>query len=208
MKIFKKLTVFFACFALILCGFSASAQSGSYTVQKGDSLWKISVKYEIGLSELTDANPQINDPSLIYVGQVINIPNIDSIKELEMQVIELINRQRSANGLQTLSYNRELCRAARYKSQDMIDKGYFAHQSPTYGSPFTMMQNFGLKFSAAGENIAYGQETPESVMNDWMNSPGHRANILSAVYNQVGVGAAKASNGTCYWTLMLIKTIN
>jgi uncharacterized protein YkwD len=89
----------------------------------------------------------------------------------------------------------------------MIDKGYFAHNSPTYGSPFNMMENFGLKFSAAGENIAYGQRTAQEVVTDWMNSSGHRANILSTAFTVVGVGAAKKSNGTMYWTQMFMKPI-
>ena len=77
---------------------------------------------------------------------------------------------------------------------DMIDKKYFSHTSPTYGSPFDMMQSFGLKFSAAGENIAYGQKTAAEVMNTWMNSAGHRANILSEAYTQIGIGVAKSYN--------------
>ncbi len=88
----------------------------------------------------------------------------------------------------------------------MIDKNYFSHQSPTYGSPFSMMENFGLKFSAAGENIAMGQSTPQEVVSSWMNSPGHRSNILSSVYTEIGVGLAINSNGISYWTQMFIKS--
>jgi len=68
-----------------------------------------------------------------------------------------------------------------------------------------MMESFGIKFSAGAENIAYGQNTPQEVMNSWMNSPGHRSNILSSSCTQIGVGAAKNSNGTIYWTQMFIK---
>jgi uncharacterized YkwD family protein/spore coat assembly protein SafA len=168
-------------------------------------MWKIAVRYQIGVSELIKANPQIKNPALIYPGQVLSIPNIDDVKSLEQQVIDLVNQQRAWNGLPALKANWELCRVARYKSQDMIDKHYFDHQSPTYGSPFRMMESFGIRFSAAGENIAYGQKTPQAVMNDWMNSPGHRSNILNSTYNQIGVGAAKAANGTFYWTQMFIK---
>lgn len=187
---------------------SASAAAGTYKVASGDSMWKIAVKYQIGISELIKANPQITNTSLIYPGQVINIPNIDDVKKLENEVIRLVNVERAKNGLQTLTANWEVSRVARYKSQDMINKHYFAHQSPTYGSPFVMLDNFGIKFSAAGENIAYGQTTPNEVMYGqygWMNSAGHRANILSPAYNQIGVGVAKAANGTLYWTQMFIK---
>lgn len=204
-KINKILLLFLiAVFAVLPAG--ALAQSGTHTVVSGDTMWKIAVRYQIGVSELIQANPQIKNPSLIYPGQKINIPSIDDVKALEQQVITLVNQQRASNGLPALKGNWELCRVARYKSQDMINKKYFAHQSPTYGSPFDMMEAFGIKFSAAGENIAYGQKTPQQVMNSWMNSPGHRNNILSRSYNQIGVGVAKASNGTYYWTQMFIKS--
>lgn len=188
--------------------FSAiTAFAAEHTVVSGDSMWKIAVKYEIGLSELITANPQITNPALIYPGQKITIPNAAPLQSLEDEVIRLVNAERSKNGLAPLTKNWQASRVARYKSQDMIDKNYFAHQSPTYGSPFTMMQSFGLKFSAAGENIAYGQRTASEVMNAWMNSPGHRANILSAAYTEIGVGAAKKANGTIYWTQMFLKPI-
>jgi uncharacterized YkwD family protein/spore coat assembly protein SafA len=201
----KRLIASFLLLVILILPVTAFAQSGTHTVAPGDTMWKIAVRYQIGISELIAANPQIKNPSLIYVGQKINIPSIDNIKTLEQQVINLVNQQRAKNGLQALKANWELCRVARYKSQDMINKRYFSHESPTYGSPFRMMESFGIKFSAAGENIAYGQRTPQEVMNAWMNSPGHRRNILSNIYNQIGVGVAKASNGTFYWTQQFIK---
>ena len=168
-------------------------------------MWKIAVKFEIGISELIKANPQIKNPNLIYVGQKIYIPEASSLKSYEDEVVRLVNVERAKYGLPALKSHWELARVARYKSQDMIDKNYFSHQSPTYGSPFKMMESFGLRFSAAGENIAYGQRTPQEVVNAWMNSPGHRANILSKTYTHIGVGAAKKSNGTLYWTQMFMK---
>jgi uncharacterized YkwD family protein/spore coat assembly protein SafA len=202
-KKFRKLAA--GIMAAVLLALPAYAASGTHTVAAGDTMWKIAVRYQIGVSELIKANPQIKNPALIYPGQVLSIPNIDDVKSLEQQVIDLVNQQRAWNGLPALKANWELCRVARYKSQDMIDKHYFDHQSPTYGSPFRMMESFGIRFSAAGENIAYGQKTPQAVMNDWMKSPGHRSNILNSTYNQIGVGVAKAANGTFYWTQMFIK---
>ncbi len=184
---------------------TAFAQGTTYTVVPGDSLWKISVKYQTGTSELIKANPQIKNPSMIFVGQKVNIPEAAPLQSYETEVIRLINIERTKRGLSALTTNWQLSRVARYKSQDMINKNYFSHTSPTYGSPFNMMENFGLKFSAAGENIAYGQRTPQEVVTAWMNSPGHRANILSAAYTQTGVGAAKKANGTLYWTQMFMK---
>jgi len=186
-------------------GQTAYAQSTTYTVAKGDSMWKIAVKYEVGISELIKANPQIKNPSFIYVGQKINIPEAAPLQTFEDEVIRLVNAERTSRGLPALTKNWQLSRVARYKSQDMILKGYFSHNSPTYGSPFDMMESFGLKFSSAAENIAYGQRTPAEVVKAWMNSPGHRANILSNSYTQTGVGAAKKADGTLYWTQMFMR---
>ena len=83
----------------------------------------------------------------------------------------------------------------------MKDNNYFSHTSPTYGSPFEMMKKFGISYKTAGENIAQGQITPQAVVNGWMNSSGHRANILNASYNRIGVGYVAEGN---YWTQMFI----
>lgn len=115
----------------------------------------------------------------------------------EQQVVTLVNSQRAANGLAPLTLSTELSNVARLKSQDMHNNNYFAHESPTYGSPFEMMKSFGISYRTAGENIAMGYGTPEAVMNAWMNSPGHRANILDASYTQIGVGYVADGN---YWT--------
>ena len=179
----------------------------TYTVQSGDSMWKIAVKFTTGISEIISANPQVKNPNMIYPGQKLTIPSQSSVKAFEDEVVRLVNIQRSNNGLQPLKSNWEIARVARYKSQDMINKNYFSHTSPTYGSPFKMMESFGIRFSAAGENIAYGQRTPAEVMNGWMNSPGHRANILNPSYTNIGVGLAKTSSGVCYWTQMFTKPL-
>ncbi|MCI6736528.1 MAG: CAP domain-containing protein [Intestinibacter sp.] len=129
--------------------------------------------------------------------------NSDFTKE-QLEVLEIVNKERKANGLKPLTLNKELSNVATVKSQDMINKGYFDHTSPTYGSPFDMMKSFGISYKAAGENIAKDQKTPSEVMNSWMNSPGHRANILSPNFTELGVGVAKDSKGTIYWTQMFI----
>lgn len=176
----------------------------TYTVQPGDSLWKIAVKHQVGISELIAANPQIANPDLIFPNQVINIPqqNTQAIL-LENQVVQLVNNERTSRGLSPLASNWELARVARIKSEDMYRNNYFGHESPVYGSPFDMLRNFGIRFTAAAENIAYGQTTAQSVMNSWMNSPGHRANILNSQFNQIGVGYFNA--GIPYWTQLFIR---
>ena len=93
------------------------------------------------------------------------------------EVIKLVNEERNAAGLSALTENSRLSEAAQAKAEDMMKNGYFSHTSPTYGSPFEMMKTFGITYKSAGENIAKGQKTPAAVMNGWMNSSGHRANI-------------------------------
>ena len=208
MKIIKFFLIsFFIASSIFIAGsMQASAAAPQvYTVVSGDSMWLIASKYQVGVSEIIGANPQIKNPNLIYPGQQILIPSLSDVKAIENKVFELVNIQRVSNGVQPLAYNWQLARVARYKSTDMATKGYFSHTSPTYGSPFVMMENFGLSFSSAGENIAYGQMTPEDVMNAWMNSPGHRANILGANFTQIGVGYCTNSNGVPYWTQQFIR---
>lgn len=179
-----------------------SAASLSHTVASGDTMWKLAVKYQVGTSEIILANPQVSNPNLIYPGQVLAIPQVDSsVTVFENEVIRLVNEIRVKNGLSALNTNWELSRIARYKSQDMVSNRYFSHTSPTYGSPFQMIKSFGLTYQSAGENIAYGQTTPQAVVNAWMNSSGHRANILNSSYKQIGVGYV--ANGH-YWTQLFI----
>ncbi len=174
----------------------------THTVVKGDSLWKIAVRYKVGLSEIKAANPSIKNYDLIYPGQKINIPAVSSsVTAYEAEVVRLVNEIRAENGLKPLTQDWQLSRVARYKSQDMKDLGYFSHTSPTYGSPFEMMKSFGISYRSAGENIAKGYSSPQAVVNAWMNSPGHRANILNPSYTHIGVGYVVSGN---HWTQMFI----
>ena len=176
----------------------------NYTVQPGDSLWRICEKQQVGVSELIALNPQIANPSMIYPNQVLKVPNLAEVKRLAKEVVVLVNKERAKVGLAPLIDNWQLARVARYKSEDMRDKNYFSHTSPTYGSPFDMIKNFGIRYMAAGENIAMGQPTAVAVMTSWMNSPGHRSNILSKNFTEIGVGVAKSKSGTLYWTQQFI----
>ncbi|WP_100333754.1 MULTISPECIES: SafA/ExsA family spore coat assembly protein [Bacillus] len=185
---------------------TSSAQStDTYTVRTGDSLWKIAVKYQVGISEIISANPQFSNPNLIYPGQRVTIPLIDEVKAVEREVIRLTNAERAKHGLPALKEDWELSRVARYKSQDMRDSNYFAHNSPNYGSPFTMMRNFGINYRTAAENIAAGQRSAQEVVQQWMNSPGHRANILKNDVTHIGVGYVEGGSYRTYWTQMFIS---
>lgn len=107
--------------------------------------------------------------------------------QFAQQVLDLVNQERSKAGLKPLSMISGLTKVAMAKAQDMYNNNYFDHQSPTYGSPFDMMKSFGITYNSAGENIAKGQTSPTEVMNQWMNSPGHRANILNTTFTQIGI---------------------
>lgn len=160
----------------------------------------------------TTTNPSANTtqpatstkPNTTSTQPTQNSGQTSTISEEASEVIRLVNVERSKNGLAPLKANAELSKVATVKAQDMINKNYFSHTSPTYGSPFDMMKKFGINYTAAGENIAYGQKTSAEVMNGWMNSSGHRANILNSKFTEIGVGVAKDKNGTPYWVQMFI----
>ncbi|MGG1674830.1 CAP domain-containing protein [Neobacillus sp. NRS-1170] len=120
-----------------------------------------------------------------------------TLSAYEQKVVDLTNQERAKNGLPALKVDVTLSKMAHEKSRDMSANGYFSHTSPTYGSPFDMMKKYGISYHYAGENIAMGQRTPEEVVNAWMNSEGHRKNILSPNYNYIGVGYVSQGN---YWT--------
>lgn len=115
-------------------------------------------------------------------------PNYNApVTSLEMQMINLVNQERSKNGLQPLTIDMRIIKTARMKSQDMIVKKYFDHQSPTYGSPFDLIKSQGITYKTAGENIA-GAATVDRAHTLLMNSAGHRANILNPKYTKIGIG--------------------
>ena len=187
---------------------SATSTATVYKVVSGDTLWKIAGKFKVSIGTLIAANPQLANPNYIYPTQKINIPqsgqpaapqnNVNL--SWETQVINLVNVERKKAGLQPLKADAALTKVARAKSVDMRDNNYFSHQSPTYGSPFEMMKQFGVSYGYAGENIAAGQTSPQAVVTAWMNSEGHRANILNKNYTKIGVGLAKGGSYKYYWT--------
>ncbi|UCZ53262.1 CAP domain-containing protein [Bacillus shivajii] len=200
----KKLLIFIITLIALFPSNVSAEEYKTYKVASGDTMWRIAVAHEIGVSELIEANPQIHNPDLIYPNQTINIPIIDAVKRLEHDVIELTNQIRQQNGLQPLRPEWETSRVARYKSRDMAENNYFSHTSPTYGSPFEMLSDFGVYFNGAGENIAGGQRTPQEVVNQWMNSEGHRRNILNGNYTHIGVGYHQGGQYGVYWTQMFL----
>ena len=184
--------------------YTSAQGTDTHIVQKGESMWLISVKYQIGLSEIIQANPNVKNPALIYPNQKLVIPNIDNVKNLENDVIALVNTERAKQHLEGLEIDWELSRVARVKSKDMAVNNYFSHQSPTYGSPFDMMKHFGIHYTSAGENIASGQTSAESVMQSWMNSQGHRENIMNPTFTHIGVGYYRGGSYGHMWTQQFI----
>lgn len=129
------------------------------------------------------------------------VQNYSGMSADEIEVVRLVNVEREKAGLTPLKASSELSKVARAKSEDMARNNYFSHTSPTYGSPFDMMKQFGISYKTAGENIAKGYLSSASVMNGWMNSSGHRDNILNSSFGTIGVGAYKQGS-TIYWTQM------
>lgn len=147
--------------------------------------------------------PEVKAPVVTKPEQSTNTNT--SVSSYEKQVADLVNAERAKAGVAPLTLDSSISNVARTKSKDMANNNYFAHTSPTYGSAGNMLSQFGIKYSAWGENIASGQKTPQQVVTAWMNSQGHRENILSPTFTKLGVGYATNSNGVAYWTQMFVK---
>lgn len=117
------------------------------------------------------------------------------------QVLALVNVARAEEGLSPLALDPVLCTAASVRAQEIV--GTFSHTRPNGADCFTVLGEYGISYMAAGENIAAGQRTPEEVVTSWMNSPGHRANILSSSFQRLGVGLVKAAGGYGYYWVQL-----
>ena len=119
------------------------------------------------------------------------------------QMLDLVNQERSKNGLKPLIADLELAHVAEVKSQDLVDNNYFSHYSPTYGSPFDMMKSFGIDYLSAGENLA-GNSTVQKAHTALMNSSGHRKNILSPDFTHIGIGIKPSGKYGLMFTQMFI----
>lgn len=214
---------------LLAIGIVTPAYASHCDVRHGDTIWHIAKRYHINFKDLKDLNQKLfDDLNLIHPNDEVDLPdgnhgqttdnhssgdNIEEgnniIKEVEsneaLEVLRLVNQERKKQGLNELVLNHTLNGIATKKAEDMRDNNYFSHQSARYGSPFEMLQSFGVKYSSAGENIAAGQKTAQQVMNDWMNSSGHRANILNNNYTELGVGYVEGGTYGTYWVQLFVK---
>ncbi len=190
-----------------------ASHTDNYVVAKGDNMWNIAKKHNVAFQDLKNINKQIKNPNLIYPGDMLNIPSDTKVQEilpsnksnLEMEVVRLVNENRTSSGLNELNESQDLTNVARVKSNDFIINHYFSHNSPTYGTPFEMLNAFDIPYTSAAENIASGQQTPEEVMRFWLSSPGHRDNILNPNYTDIGVGVSEDQNGNLYWTQLFTR---
>ena len=204
-----------------------AAQASHCKVQPGESIWRIAKEYHLDFSRLLELNKHLKDADLIHPGQRIHThadkgtgndhnestgaagngtAQGNSSQEAQdasatqaAQVLSLVNQERSKRNLKPLTLDSKLNEVATEKARDMAINGYFSHDSPTYGSPFDMMRSFGVDYRSAGENIAAGQKSAADVMQSWMNSSGHRANILNANYTKLGVGYYAGGSYKTYW---------
>lgn len=131
-------------------------------------------------------------------------PVTPPVQELTLaeQVVKLVNEERAKAGLQPLEIQQNVTDAANVRAREI--KTSFSHTRPNGQSAFSALKEQGVNYRGAGENIAWGQRTPEEVMEGWMNSEGHRANILNAKFTKIGVGHYRDENGRNYWTQMFI----
>jgi uncharacterized YkwD family protein len=223
----KKTLIILTAFIAFATGAAIPASAQHCDVQRGDSMWKIAKRYNVLFKDILLLNKHFENPHMIHPKDEVELPDgstgtstdqsgtgeSDAQKSEETQaemtqaeaVLKLVNAERKKAGVQPLTLSEKLTNIAYTKAKDMADKNYFSHQSPTYGSPFDMLKQFGVSYSYAGENIAAGQKSAEEVMNSWMNSSGHKANILNENYTQLGVGFYRGGQYGTEWVQLFIK---
>lgn len=157
-----------------------------YIVQvEGDYIGAVSKKYVKAIYPSSSSGGSSSNSSGSGSSQT------SSMTSDELEVFNLINKQREANGLSALKVDSEVQRVAKIKAQDMVNSNYFSHNSPTYGTPFEMLKSFKISYKTAGENIA-GNSSNNEAVNAWMNSSGHKANILNSSFTHTGIGVVSS----------------
>ena len=226
-KIMKKTLLFLAAFITLATGTAMPASAQHCDVQRGDSMWRIAKRYKVPFAKVLILNKHFRNQHMIHPRDEVELPDGSTgtstsesgtgdsdaqdskVTQAEMTqaeaVLKLVNQERKKAGVSPLTLSDKLTSIANTKAKDMADKGYFSHNSPTYGSPFDMLKQFGVSYSYAGENIAAGQKSAEEVMNSWMNSSGHKANILNKNYTQLGVGFYRGGEYGTEWVQLFIK---
>ncbi|UPM56357.1 CAP domain-containing protein [Gottfriedia acidiceleris] len=195
----------------------------TYKPTSNQSLSQIANKFKVSVTDIKKVNPSLKYRLPTYIirkGTPIKVPvkvsapskppvnpvqgTPSTLTAYQKEVLDLTNKERAKLGLSALKADFKALNDCAYaKSNDMDQNNYFAHQSPKYGSPFDMMKSFGISYTSAAENIAMGQQTPAEVVKAWMNSSGHRANILNGQFTYIGIGYKKGKQ--TYWTQQFIS---
>ena len=177
-----------------------------YIVQvKGDYVGAVSKQYVKAVYPNSGGSTSGSGSTGSSTGGSSNTTNTSVLTADELEVFNLINEQRTKNGLSALKIDSEVQNVARIKAKDMVNNNYFSHTSPTYGSPFDMLNSFKVSYKTAGENIA-GNSSNSAAVTAWMNSSGHKANILNSSFNYTGVGVVNGSKyGKIYVQMFIGK---
>lgn len=177
-----------------------------YIVQvEGDYVGAVSKQYVKAVYPNSGESTSGSGSTGSSTGGSSNTTNTSGLTADELEVFNLINEQRTKNGLSALKIDSEVQNVARIKAKDMVNNNYFSHTSPTYGSPFDMLNSFKVSYKTAGENIA-GNSSNSAAVTAWMNSSGHKANILNSSFNYTGVGVVNGSKyGKIYVQMFIGK---
>lgn len=177
-----------------------------YIVQTdSDYVGAVSRKYVMAIYPSSSGSSNSGTGGSSSSGNTSSSTETSNMNSDEKEVFDLINKQRTNNGLAALKNDSEVQRVTRIKAQDMVDNNYFSHTSPTYGSPFDMLKSFKISYKTAGENIA-GNSSNSSAVTAWMNSSGHKANILNSNFNYTGIGVVSSPKyGKMYVQLFIGK---
>jgi uncharacterized YkwD family protein/spore coat assembly protein SafA len=164
---------------------------------------QIAVPLEQEEQEIAGANTDLGDGSVKIRSNIVSGRYSGTLQEKianaeEEELFSQVNQARETAGLKALGLSKELSNIARLKADEMSLSSYFDHNSPVYGSPFEMLKSFGVTYRTAGENIAKGQKSAKAVLAAWMGSTGHKANIMSEKFTEMGIGFA-TDGKTTHW---------
>lgn len=205
---YKVISIFFL--LLFITPLSAGA-AADYRVEQQDTLWEIALKFQKDLQDIINSNPQIENPDLIFPGEIIIIPSrgkwnyFPKMDDNENELMRLTNEKRKELRLKPLSVDVKLNIAAKKKSSDMMKLQYVSHNSPTYGNPTEMLRNQQISFMTVKENIGAGYKTADEMFNAWMNSAVLRENILSKKATHFGSGYSQGGLHGHYWTIFIVE---
>ncbi|MDK2807817.1 MAG: hypothetical protein PWP24_551 [Clostridiales bacterium] len=176
-------------------------QTNTTCTQQAVSKKKVSIRYSKYLASLEKGKTKKSDKtkkSSKTTKKTTSSVDKEQMSTFSKQVLTLVNQERKSAGLAPLTTSNSLQKAANQRAKEIATS--FSHTRLDGSSSFTVLDEFSIQYRAAGENIAYGQRTPDEVMQAWMNSSGHRANILGSQFGKIGIGIYQSKSGVYYWT--------